>query len=84
MILNILIDFVNLIIAAVGNLLNILVNILPTSPFVAFQNLEIPYIKELNWIIPISLFISILEVWLVAIGVYLVISVGLRWVKVIE
>lgn len=84
MILNILIDFVNLIISAVGKFLNVLVNILPTSPFSAFHDLDIPYLAELNWIIPISLFISILQVWLVTIGVYLVISVALRWVKVIE
>lgn len=84
MILNSLIDFANLIISSVGKLLNVLVNLLPTSPFIAFHNLDIPFLSELNWIIPISLFVSILQVWLVAIGVYLVISVALRWVKVIE
>mgnify|MGYP000853346742 CR=1 FL=1 len=84
MLLNLLIKFVNLIISAVGILIDTLINILPPSPFNIIETLNIPYLEYLNWIVPISLFISILEVWLVAIGVYLVISVALRWAKVIE
>lgn len=84
MLLNLLIKFVNLIILAVGSLADTLVNILPISPFEAIHSLEIPYLAELNWVFPISLFISILQVWLVAVGVYLVISVALRWVKAIN
>ena len=84
MLLNILIKFVNIIILAVGNLIETLISILPNSPFNIIETLEIPYLDSLNWVFPIPIFISILEIWLVAIGVYLVISVALRWVKAIE
>lgn len=84
MLLNMLIKFVNIIILAVGTLIETLVSILPSSPFNFIETLEIPYLESLNWVFPIPVFISILEVWLVAIGVYLVISTALRWMKVIE
>lgn len=84
MLINILISFVNYIIKAVGILINTLINILPPSPFNIIHSINIPYLEELNWVFPISLYISILELWVVAIGIYLVISVALRWVKVIE
>lgn len=84
MLLNLLIKFVNIIILAVGNLIETLISILPTSPFTIIESIEIPYLESLNWVFPIPIYITILELWLVAIGVYLVISVALRWVKVIE
>ena len=84
MLFNVLIKFVNFIIEAVGSLIDVLVNLLPPSPFNVLESLEIPYLDALNWVFPIPIYISILEVWLVAIAAYFVISVGLRWVKVIE
>lgn len=84
MLFNLLIRFVNLIILAVGTLIDTLTDILPPSIFEVIDSLNIPYLEELNWVFPISIYVSILEVWLVAVGVYLMISVALRWVKVIE
>jgi len=61
------------------------VNCLPDSPFTMLDNSPIqsilPYI---NWFIPLSSMVSILEVWLSAIAVYYVYSAVLRWVKAIN
>lgn len=60
--------------------------LLPDSPFTAFINVigEIPYLAELNWFVPITEMLAIGQAWLVAITAYYVISLLLRWIKVIE
>lgn len=85
MLLNLLIKFVNLIIKSIGTLIQTLINILPPSPFEIIDITGIQeYIGALNWVFPINLFIVILEAWLVAIALYYVISVAMRWVKLIQ
>ena len=37
-----------------------------------------------NWFVPVNSFVSILETWLVAVGIYYVYQIVLRWIKVIE
>lgn len=65
-----------------------LMEILPYSPFRKFiesWNTDIPEaISWLNWLMPISEAISILEAWLVAYGIYLIASIVMRWIKAIE
>lgn len=65
-----------------------IINIFPTSPFVILDelsNTEIyDWIQMLNWFIPISSFVAILEAWLSCVAVYYVYQVVLRWIKVIE
>ena len=64
------------------------VNLLPTSPFVALDELGqsefYDWLQMLNWFIPITTFVGILEGWLLAIGVYYIYQIILRWIKVIE
>ena len=64
------------------------VELFPESPFVALDELSqsefYEWLQMLNWFIPVNTFVSILEGWLVAVGVYYVYQVVLRWVKVIE
>ena len=59
---------------------------LPKSPIVYLQMNDTvkKYIGYVNFFIPVYLWISVLEGWLVAICVYFVVQAILRWVKVIE
>lgn len=60
--------------------------LLPTSPFIKYINLleRVPFLNHLNWFIPISTFITIGQAWLVAIGIFYLYMVILRWIKAIE
>lgn len=71
--------------ASLINLLARLVDLLPDSPFVIIDNSAISsYLPTLNYFVPITEIIAILEIWLVAITTYYLFSVALRWIKVIE
>ena len=61
-------------------------NVLPKSPIVYLEtNSEIRTILSyINWFIPVYLWISILESWLVSILTYYIVQIVLRWIKVIE
>lgn len=65
---------------------NGLLALLPQSPFSAFLEAmeKWEFLKTLNWIVPISTFISIGTAWLTVIGIYYAWSVVLRWIKAIE
>lgn len=64
------------------------INLLPESPFVILDELSgsefYEWLQFLNWFIPVNTFVSILEGWLVAVAIYYVYQIVLRWVKVIE
>ncbi len=62
-----------------------LLSVLPTSPFSdAIANLsDLPYLGWLNWFIPVGTCIKIAGAWLVAIGLFYVYSIAMRWVKMI-
>ena len=53
-------------------IISVILALLPQSPFVGFTNLmnNIPYISFVNWFLPISEMIAILESWLVVVSVY--------------
>jgi hypothetical protein len=63
-------------------------SILPDSPFTFLSNYSTSPVGQwlgyLNWFIPVNSFIAILEAWLLAIGVYYLLSIILRWAKAIE
>jgi|LSQX01.2.fsa_nt_gb hypothetical protein len=71
------------------NLLNLVVNLLPDSPFIF---LEADYIPEeisnilpyVNWFIPVGTIMTIVETWLVAVVIYYTYQAILRWVKAID
>ena len=64
----------------------VLENILPTDPFLPFiSELEgLPWLPYLNWFLPVSDLLAIFSVWLLSLGVWISISVILRWLKIIE
>lgn len=84
MLLNVLVTFVNFIISSISNFISFLINLLPDSPFTILNNLEFNYLDSLNWILPLSFCISVLSYWLLAIGLYYLIQIPLRFVKVVS
>lgn len=66
--------------------LDIIVTVLPTSPFREIISTlgEMPFLGYINWFIPVGTFVKIGTVWLGAIGLYYAYSVIARWVKVIS
>lgn len=79
-------DIVNILVDKLGEFLDWVLNLLPTSPFTRFLDLlvELPYLEYLNWFIPISTFVAIGQAWLVSVGIFYLYSIILRWVKAIE
>ena len=60
-------------------------SVLPLSPFKSYISAleSMPYLGYLNYFIPISAFIAIGQAWLIAIGMYYLYSIILRWIKAI-
>ncbi len=70
----------------VNSLLQKVMSVLPTSPFTKFLNAmgDMPYLGYLNWFLPISQMIAIGEAWLVAVGLFYLYQIVLRWIKAIS
>lgn len=80
-----IIKLINLIIKALGTVLGWVLGLLPPSPFELIDNTPVQdFLAGLSWIIPFTEIISILELWLTAIGLYYIASIVLRWVKAIN
>lgn len=88
MLANLLISVINYIILTIGFLIGSLIDLLPSSPFIdIIEDIHLPiqkYLSALNWLIPFDKIIVILGYWTMAITLYYIISIGLRWVKAIE
>lgn len=77
--------FLQLLLDAIGTVLGFLIGLLPKSPFKWIQGTGFEeLLGQINYFIPISDFVSMLELWLVAVGVYYLYSIWARWVKAIE
>lgn len=61
------------------------VSFLPYSPFAGVLDAieTLPFLNYLNWFIPVSTFVAIGELWLVAIGTYYLYLFVMRWLKVV-
>lgn len=85
MLWNFIVDFINFIIAGFADILNVIISILPDSPFKIISNSEVSqYLGYLNWVIPLETFVSITMAWVTAIAIYYGVSIVLRWIKAIE
>lgn len=62
-----------------------IINFLPTSPFVQFQNVvsNIPYLAEFNWFFPLNEVIAVMEVWLTVIAIYYTYMAIMRFIRLI-
>lgn len=70
----------------VTQFLNAVLSLLPRSPFVSvLESMDkLPYLGYLNYFVPIGTFISIGQAWLVAIGIFYLYSIILRWIRAIQ
>ena len=62
-----------------------IISLLPTSPFRTFINSwDAPsYLGWLNWFMPVSQILTVITLWLTAIGLFYLYSIIMRWVKMI-
>ena len=82
---NFFIDLINYLIKGIGSVLSLIFSILPPSPFSIIDNSPIKeYLSYINYFVPINEVIFILQSWLVAVGLYYIYQVALRWIKAIE
>lgn len=66
--------------------LNVFLALLPDCPFEGYisATTDNEMLQYVNWFIPVQDFIVIGEAWLVAIGVFYLYQVILRWLKAID
>lgn len=80
--------FVQFLINVFAALLNVMISVLPISPFQSyFETFSLEYgdiLGYINYFLPISTFLVILCLWLTAVAVYYAWSVLARWVKLIK
>lgn len=67
------------------SLANAALSILPDSPFQKFLKAigEIPGLGYLNYFVPVSEMVVILEAWVAAIAIFYIYQLILRWIKLI-
>lgn len=60
--------------------------LLPASPFTIFIQAvsNIPYLDILNWFLPVTEMLAVGQAWLVAVSLFYIASLILRWIKAIE
>lgn len=78
-------EFISSIFTSIGEGI---LSLLPTSPLQGmmsfFESTDLSWLSFLNWLIPISTFIAIGEVWLACITVFHIYSIILRWINAID
>ena len=62
-----------------------LTKVLPLSPFQQFidQFRALPYLGWLNWFFPVGACLTVMAAWLVAVGLFYLYSILMRWLKII-
>lgn len=79
------IGWIDAIFSAVKNAANYIVMLLPPSPFRAIETSVVaPYLGGLNYVLPISEVLAVMQLWLVSIGIYYTYMMILRWIKAVE
>lgn len=76
-----IIRIINIVIEKVGQALQMILMILPDSPFIYVMNLESEWLGYINYFFPFTAAIAHLELFLLAVALYYVIRIALRWVK---
>ena len=76
----------SMILNGIREIIELVLSLLPDSPFREFLDglSQLPYLGYLNWFLPIADFVKLLGVWCVAVGIFYVVSVILRFVKAID
>lgn len=77
--------FLQVLINVLGSVLGTLVGLLPKSPFQFASSSQFgELLSKINYFVPIYEFISILELWIVAVAAYYLYSIVARWLKAIQ
>lgn len=79
-----MINGLNAIINGIGSVLMFFIDFLPTSPFLYMENIviESELLGYVNYLFPVSTMVSHLQIFVVAVGLYYLYRVVLRWLKV--
>lgn len=86
LVFNFVVYLVNLLIWLVCGIVNLIVSILPDSPFsnIDFMIENQKYLSYLNWLIPIDTILNITFAWCGCLIVYKGYSIVMRWFKLIS
>lgn len=82
-------SFFDGMIQIVTTLINQIISLLPRSPFREYinglqsSNVVSQYMGYLNWFFPVGACLNILSVWLIAVGLFYLYSIIMRWAKLI-
>lgn len=85
--MDVFITFFQWIIDGFANILKYAIFLLPDSPFnfLSTGDTDIArWIRQMNWIIPISSILLFLQAWIAAVLVFYFLKVILRWAKVLQ
>lgn len=79
--------FIQNLINITGDILKVIIQILPDSPFVYITSPDSSFselLSKINYFIPVYEFVAIIQAWLVAVAIYYLYSVIARWSKLIQ
>lgn len=76
-----IIRYINIVIEKVGHALEYILILLPDSPFIYVMNLEHDWISYINYLFPVAGAVAHLELYLIAVGLYYIVRIALRWLK---
>lgn len=78
-------DLINWMINLISEFGSVLIQLLPRSPFAdwidSFQVEQ--FVGILNWFVPVGQMVSVFSLWLVAVGLFYLYSILMRWIKMI-
>lgn len=76
-------DFINGIIDTFSNVLDSIIDLLPLSPFAKFtyMTLDSGLLALLNYFLPISEIVSVLQLWLIAVAGYYLYKFILKFIR---
>lgn len=84
---NLIVYICNTVIWLFGKILNIVLSVLPNSPFIninTYTKTTNDFFGYLSWLIPIKEIIGITVLWLSCMLIYYIYSVVMRWIKLID
>lgn len=80
-----LVYFLNALIKALGYTLEKLFFFLPDSPFRSFvDSFDTSMFAPLSHVLPVAQMAAVFQAWIVAVGIYYMYTIILRWFKVVE
>ncbi|GHV09366.1 hypothetical protein FACS1894217_13510 [Clostridia bacterium] len=82
--MELIVDGINAVIKALGDVAGGAIDILPTSPLRWALELDNELLRFINWLVPVGEMITIGVLWLTCIAVWYAVAILLRWAKVAQ